>query len=516
MKINQLKIGTLLSYFQMGLGVVISLVYTPLMIRLLGQSEYGLYNTVASTISMLSVLSLGFNSSYIRFYSKYKITNNDDAICRLNGLFLIVFSVIGVITLLCGGFLSFNLHMVFDTGLTPAEYETAKLLMIMLTINLAVSFITSIFQNIISAHEKFAFLKLVGMAKTVFSPLLTIPLLLMGYKSIAVVAVTLFVSFSVDIIYLTYARKKLRVRFKFKGLEADVFKNLLAFTSFIAVNMVVDQINNNMGKFILGRYQGTSSVAVYSVGYTLYQYYMMFSTAVSGVFTPRIHKLVNSTRCDVNKQKVELTNLFIKVGRIQFLVLALVSSGIIFFGKEFILFWAGTEYGASYYVALLLVLPASIALIQNLGIEIQRAMNKHKFRSLVYIVMAAINLISTVLLCQKYGAIGTALGTAISLVVANGIIMNIYYHRRCNIDIVAFWKSILRLLPGLIVPAVFGLVCRKCLDLSNVLWLIFGIGVYAVAYFLSMWLIGMNTYEKSLLIKPVRKILFKPKTKRTW
>lgn len=36
---NQLKIGSLLSYVQMFLGVIISLLYTPVMLRLLGKSE---------------------------------------------------------------------------------------------------------------------------------------------------------------------------------------------------------------------------------------------------------------------------------------------------------------------------------------------------------------------------------------------------------------------------------------------------------------------------------------------
>ena len=69
---KQLKIGSLLSYVQMIIGVLIGLAYTPFMLRTLGQSEYGLYNTVSSTISVLSILSLGFNASYIRYFTKYK------------------------------------------------------------------------------------------------------------------------------------------------------------------------------------------------------------------------------------------------------------------------------------------------------------------------------------------------------------------------------------------------------------------------------------------------------------
>ena len=99
---NQRKLGSIISYVQMFLGVVISLIYTPYMIKILGQSEYGLYNTVASTISMMSVLSLGFNSSYIRYYSRYKEEKNTEGIYRLNGLFILIFSVIGAIALACG------------------------------------------------------------------------------------------------------------------------------------------------------------------------------------------------------------------------------------------------------------------------------------------------------------------------------------------------------------------------------------------------------------------------------
>ena len=59
MKQNQLKAGALLSYGQTFLSILVGVVYTPVMIRLLGQSEYGLYNTVSSTIAMLSTGSVG-------------------------------------------------------------------------------------------------------------------------------------------------------------------------------------------------------------------------------------------------------------------------------------------------------------------------------------------------------------------------------------------------------------------------------------------------------------------------
>lgn len=505
---NQLKAGSVLSYVQMAVGVIIGLLYTPFMIRILGQSEYGLYNTVASTISMLSILSLGFNSSYIRYYSAYNKDNDKESIYKLNGLFLIVFVIIGIIAFICGMFLSDNLGLVFDKGLTSREYAVAKILMILLTVNLAVSFPMSVFANIISAHEKFVFLKSLGILKTVAGPLVTVPLLLLGLKSVGIVSVTLAISVVVDSIYVYYVFFVLKNKFFFRNFEKGIFRSILVYTSFIAINIIVDQINGNLDNFLIARFKGTIAVAVYSVGHTLYQYYMMFSTSISGVFTPRIHKIVNSQTDDIQKQN-NLTELFIKVGRIQFIVLSLVATGLVFFGKNFIGFWAGDGYGDSYYVALLLVIPSSIALIQNLGIEIQRALNKHRFRSLVYLGMALLNLILTVFLVQRYGAVGAAVGTAISLIVANGLIMNIYYYKACCINIPLFWKNILRLSCGLVIPIVFGIVLVKILDLSNIGFLLLGIVLYTGVYAVSMWFLGINGYEKTLILNPLRRIIKK-------
>ena len=506
MKVNQLKVGVFLSYFQMALGIIVGIIQAPIVIRCLGQSEYGLYNTIVSTLSMLSILSLGFNSSYIRYYSKYKKEENKDAIYRLNGLFLLIFTIIGLIALACGIFLTYNLDIVFASGLTKTEYDIAKVLMWILTINLAFTFPMSVFQNIISANEKFVFLKLLGMIKTVVSPLLIIPIVLMGYKSIALAAVTVAITLFVDVLYLVYVLFVLKQRFYFRNFERGLFKSLFAFTAFIAINLIVDEINSNVDKVLLSRYRGTASAAVYSVGYTLYNFYRQFSTSVSGVFAPRVHRIYNECKGDTGVLQEKLTDLFIRVGRIQFLILALVASGFVFFGQEFIHFWAGEGYERAYYVGLLLILPSTIALIQNVGLEIQRAENKHKFRSIAYLIMALINLVLTIWLCQRYGEVGATVGTAISLILANGLIMNIYYYKACHVNILAFWVQILRLSLGLVVPIIIGVFIRRFINLF-VLWtLLLFIVIYAIIYCVSMWIFGMNSYERELIKKPIRSI----------
>lgn len=482
----------------MGLGIVVNLVYIPLMIRVLGQSEYGLYSVVSSTISMLSILNLGFSSSFIRYYSKYKKNNDEVGIAKVNGLFLIIFSVIGLVALMCGLFLTNNLELVFKDGLTEAEYGEASILMLLLTINLTISFPMTVFTNIITANERFIFLKLLAVIKTVCSPLLTIPLLLNGFGLVSVVVVTLTVSVAIDCIYLYYCFKRLSARFIFHDFEKGILKDIVVFTSFVAINIIVNQINLNIDPILLGRFKGTEIVAVYAIAQTLYTYFQMFSTSISSLFTPRVYRLVNDYQGE--KQKEKLTEVFVKVGRIQFLILSLICTGIIFFGKSFIMnYWAGENYADSYYVLLLLSIPSMIPLTQNVGIEIQRAENKHKFRSIAYLIMAVFNLILSIFLCQSYGAIGCAVGTALSLLLANGLMINIYYHKKCNINIFAYWKNILRMSVGLIIPLIAGSAIILFVNTDKLVVFIPLVLGYTIVYFISMWLFAMNSEEKQMI-----------------
>lgn len=499
-KISQVKAGALLSYLQMGLTIIVELVYTPVMIQLLGRSEFGLYNTVASTISMLSILSLGFNSSYVRFHSIYKKKNEIKKISNLNGMFLLIFLVIGFIALVCGLFLTQHLDIIFSNGLSDSEYYIAKRLMVLLTINLAISFPMGIFGNIISANERFVFMKIVAMIKTVGGPLVTIPILLMGFHSIAMVAVTITVSLIADILYLYYVLKVLKYTFSFNTFDKLLFKDMFVYTSFIAINMIVDQINLSVDNVILGRFRGTGEVAVYAVGFTLYKSYTKFSQAVSSVFAPKIHSIVQNCE-STSKLRNSLTDLFIKVGRIQFVILSLACTGLIFFGKTFILLWAGDGYEVSYYVALLLIIPGTIPLIQNLGIEIQRAQNLHHFRAVAYLFMAIFNIIVSWFMAQSYGAIGSTIGTALSFVFANGILMNIYYDSKCNLDIKKYWVCIMKMLKGLIAPIILGVFIMQNSDCSSLVNFIICVMVYVLTFSISMYIFAFNQYERKLVHK---------------
>lgn len=492
---SQRKIGVLLSYISEAIQILTALVYTPIMLRLLGQSEYGLYQLVYSIVAYMSLLSLGFGSSYMRFYSRFKARNDDEEIARLNGMFMTIFLVISGICIACGAVLILNIKSVMGDGLTAAELSKAKVLMALMVFNMAISFPASVFNCNTTAHEKFGFQKSLIIAQKILNPFLALPLLIMGYGSVGMVAVTTFLTVSAFVTNVIFSLKKLKMKFIFKGFKLSLLKEMWAFTFFIFLNQIIDQINWNLDKYLLGRMVGTTGVAVYGLGAQINTLYLQFSTSISNVFVPKVNKIV-AEDCD-NKL---LSEMFTKIGRIQFLILGLILSGFVFFGRPFMHFWGGKGYENSYNIALWLIVPATVPLIQNLGLEIQRAKNKHKARTIVYLTVVLMNIGLSIKLISRYGEAGAAIGTAISVVIGTGIFMNWYYHKRLDIDIIYFWKNIAEFIPALLVCVIVGVVLNKFINLYSVANLGISIVIYTLIYIISMWKLGMNDEEKNMAI----------------
>ena len=129
-------------------------------------------------------------------------------------------------------------------------------------------------------------------------------------------------------------------------------------------------------------------------------------------------------------------------------------------------------------------------------------------------IMAMINLVLSIYLCKLYGAIGSAFGTALSLILANGIIMNIYYHKRCNVDIIEFWKNIAKMSMGLFVPLLSGVLIAKYVKIQTWGMLIISILIYSAIYCVSMWCISLNNYEKNMVLEPFNKVIAKMRESR--
>lgn len=504
MPVNQLKAGVVLNYVVIFLNTVVGLLYTPYMLRMMGQSEYGLYSLVASVIAYLTVLDLGFGNAIVRYTAKFRAEKKTEEQYEMFGMFFLLYLVIGIIAFGIGLGLYFNVGPLFGDTMTSVELDRARIMMLLLVANLAFTFPMSIWGSIIQAYEDFVFQKSLNIIRIILNTAVMICLLHFGYKAVAMVVVQTIFNVLTLVLNFIYCRRKLNIHiyFRFKHFHWGFLKEVAIYSFWIFLNAIMDRVYWSTGQFVLGAMVGTAAVAVFAIAIHLEGMYMQFSTAISSVFLPKVTAMVAT-----NRSRREISDLFIRTGRIQYIVLAYILSGFIIFGRQFIELWAGAGYSDAYMISLLFFIPLTVPLIQNLGITILQARNEMKFRSVLYIIIALVSLAMQIVLTRYFGGIGCAMGVSGALVVGQILIMNVYYRRRQDLDIKTFWKEISKMS---IIPIVLifssMLVIRHFFALDSWGKLILGIAAFSLVYIPLFFRFSMTDEERDLFISMFHKI----------
>mgnify|MGYP003210264140 FL=1 len=286
MQVNQVRLGAVLSYVSMGLSTLISLIYTPIMLGRLGETEYGVYGAVGPIISYLLLLSMGLGSAYIRYYSQAKVAKDRQEMAKLNGMFLVTLSLLGLVLLALGFFLAAHPQMVFGTKWAPEELALGAKLLRIMTVNAALSFPFSVFESHVNIHERYLFLKAVTMAKSVLSPLISIPLLLLGFRSPAIATLSLVLTIVCGLTYMAYCFAVLKMPVSFRTYDLPLMKSMMGFTFYIFLAVVVDQLNYGIGTLMTTWIHGAELSGVYYSANQLNVYYLSFAMAISNVSFP--------------------------------------------------------------------------------------------------------------------------------------------------------------------------------------------------------------------------------------
>ncbi len=504
MPVNQLKAGVVLNYVVIFLNTIVGLLYTPYMLRMMGQSEYGLYSLVASVIAYLTVLDLGFGNAIVRYTAKFRAEKKTEEQYEMFGMFFLLYLVIGIIAFGIGLGLYFNVDTLFGNTMTAVELGRARIMMLLLVANLAFTFPMSIWGSVIQAYEDFVFQKSLNIFRIILNTAVMICLLHFGYKAVAMVVVQTIFNVLTLVVNFIYCRRKLNIHiyFRFKHFHWGFLKEVAIYSFWIFLNAIMDRVYWSTGQFVLGAMVGTAAVAVFAIAIQLEGMYMQFSTAISSVFLPKVTAMVAT-----NRSRKEISDLFIRTGRIQYIVLAYILSGFIIFGRQFIELWAGAGYTDAYIISLLFFIPLTVPLIQNLGITILQARNEMKFRSVLYIIIALVSLAMQIVLTRFFGGIGCAMGVSGALVVGQILIMNVYYRRRQDLDIKTFWKEICKMS---IIPIVLifssMLVIRHFFALDSWGKLILGIAAFSLVYIPLFFRFSMTDDERNLFISMFHKI----------
>ncbi|MDP3378633.1 MAG: oligosaccharide flippase family protein [Brevundimonas sp.] len=491
--------GAMLSYTQVAVRIATTLLYTPILVGSLGQEGYGLFSIVGALAAYFYMIDFGMNDGVMRFFVRYETAPDERR--RFLKQMLGFYAGLG---LLVGG-ATFAIHglapLIFGTSLSGPQVALLQDMIIAVGAGAAVMVAFNPLGALLSAMERFVFLRSLEIFTALASTLLTVVLLWQGFGALMVVIVmsgALVFQVFVRLLYIVL-RLKIAVGWAWPGWSR--LKPVALYAAPIFVSILVEQIYWKLDNLIIGAVLGAAPVALYAIGTTFNKHLMSFGTAISRIMAPEIIR-----QADSDADASALNGLLIRVSRLQALFLLLVISGLSLFGARFIDLWLGPDYGPAYTILLIVLIPYTLELIGNARNILLQVKNLYWHRSLMILAIACLNIPLTIVLLNLWGVVGAAVSTGIGLLLGY-IAVAILLQLKLGLDMGRYFRELAKgLLPVLVLCVPVGLALNH--------WMIGGwtglflcIVIYTPLYVGLMLAVGMNPYERGLVRRVLTKLV---------
>ena len=488
---SSIKKGAIISYVAIFLNIAITFFYTPWMIRQIGVSDYGLYSLIMSFISYF-IMDFGLHQAVQRFIAKYRAENNEDKVAKMVAITTKCYLAIDTVIFLVLLVLYFFISNIF-TGLTPDEIERLKGLYVIAATFSILNFMFKPMAGAMMAFEYFVEERTLEMVNKVGIVLLVCLALYLGADVYALVlingAVSLFVSVAKFIVF----EKKSKLHIQWGYFDKSELKNVFSFSMWTFVVSLAQRLRITLVPAVLGVVSNSSEIAVFSLAMSIEGMIVTMSSAVNGLFLPKVSRLAH------NGNRHQITELMIRVGRLQLYVWWLIISGFCVFGHVFLDLWVDEKFANSYYVVICIAAASLIAQTQTIAMDLVYAENKIKHTAKLTFISAIIGFAIAFPLAKIYGAVGAAIGSGLGLCLYQAL-LNIFYVRELHLGIGEYFANS----HGKIVPllSLYAIICIFVVRLASIdSWFALAVGIiaYAILFFLISYFFLFNNEEKSHL-----------------
>lgn len=488
-----------MSYVAIVINIVTGLLYTPWMIHSIGRENFGLYTLAMSVISLF-VFDFGLSSAVTRFIAMYLAEGRQDKADNCLGLVYRLYLIIDVVLFLILVGVFFFIPQIYKE-LSPDEIQKFEVVYCVAALYSVISFPFIPVNGVLTAHEKFIQLKICDVAHKLIIVVAMSACLLMGGGLYSLVIVNAAAGVLTILFKLYCIRRYTPQSVSLHYSNKSEFREILGFSGWVTVIAVAQRCVFNLAPSILGALSGSTAIAILGIAITLEGYTYTFSSAINGMFLPKVSRIVADGEGDV-------LPLMIRVGRIMIYVISLIVFGVVILGRDFIQLWVGPDFNESYFCAVLIILPSLLQLPQDIGIQTIYAKNKVRKLSTVYLVMAATNIAGAIILTPSLGALGICISICIAYIIRT-IGMDVIFYRDLNIDVFAFFReTIVKMAMPLALTLIIGFGFYYMIPLHSWVGLVVKGCLFVLGYCVVMFTMSMNSAEKELLVsifrKPVR------------
>lgn len=498
MRFSEKSGGVILSYVQMVLNVLVKFIYTPFLLRALGQSEYGLFSLVMSIIGYLSILDLGFGGTVTRYTVKYRAENDKEKLHNLYGTLSAVYIIIGLIALFVCFALNYFSSSLFGETMSDSEISKLKIMLLLVGVNLLFSFPLQISASVIAAYEKFIFKNGINLIRTILQPIVMILLLfLINMKAIGAITVVTIFNFITYFLYYVYSVKKVDFKFSINNFDKDLIRAIVSFSIWMFLMMVFEQLQFNSGQFIIGLFNGTDIIAIWGIAMIFVLNFRSLATAISNVFAPSLMQMY------FQKNEEGANAVIYRMIHLQAVILFYILFNYLLFGRPFIELWAGTTYVDAFTCSVIVMIPMTIALILDFCYWSQVADNKFVFRT-VTMFSSLIVAFVIIYLLMRVSLLSYSIFMALSIIVGQILFVVVYIKKNMSVSLKEVFRNMGQVVFPLFTVYLLGFFFFKLLDIhiwknSGILQLITDILFFNVVMTSTTWFFSLNREERAKL-----------------
>ena len=377
-------------------------VSVPFIIRGLGTDRFGLLSLAWVVLGYFAIFDLGLGRATTKFVAEALGKGEEKEIPRIawtsvtvQALFGLLGSIvlIALTPLLVGRILNVPLELIGE----------ATVMFYILAPSVPIVLISSSFQGILEAFQRFDLVNAVRIPSSMLTFLLPLFGLYCGFRLPGIVMLTLLARIGALLVYIMLDFRIMPQLRKYSG-SLSLFPHLFSFGGWVTVTNIVSPILVYLDRFLIGSLLSLAAVAYYSAPYEIVTRLSIISTSLSVTLFPAFSSLEGVE----NKEKIG--TIFARSVKYILLTLGPIILIVILFARDILGLWLGTEfYLESTIVLQVLALGVLInslahtpfALLQGVGRPDLPA-KFHLFELLIYIGIAW-------LLVSKWGINGAAM-----------------------------------------------------------------------------------------------------------
>lgn len=492
---EQRRRGAALSIIALVINLVLSIFYLPILIEYLPNNAYGIFELGAGLILWFAMLDLGLAASVSRFYSLWR-EERPEYLPSLLSTSAVIYLTLLLLTAAVALYAQLNVNSIFKETMSAEELSQIRTIILLVVINTAFTLPTSWLSGLLNAIEEFTFVRTLLIVRSLILFLIVAVVAAIFHNPVLALAGHVAVSLFVFIATLVFVLKSNNINLVFGRPRISVFTQLFRFSSLVAIIIIFDLVFWRTGQIILAAVSGPLAVAAYAIVVRIItSVFMPLSTGLSSVFLAHLTRIFSTPNYNV-----EVNRLFVKVGRLQSIIIWAFIGLYICCGQLGLNLWLGSEYEVVYPSTLVLLLSLSFSSIQTLSTPILQAKNRLGFKASVFSVLLILFLLLSVPIATRFGVLGLALLGASLLFFGTGPIMNWYFYFKLNLDIPTFFREVYRVPLYSSASSFLSILMVNFTSVGNTL-VGFALNAVIFACFYSTIIFGiyMNTEEKLLM-----------------